>query len=388
VEITPASERGRPSVSGRPSEPAAAAERSRQGARSTRRIAIAAIVVALLAIGLAAWRVVSPPGSPCQSTAWNVAPATGDLPAGWTLTSSQYDIDRKSMTLLGPSPSAQTTNQAVVYATITCYAQDAADAVSRSVAATTAAGQQVTQRPDLGEQGFSAVDRSGAAFIQFRHGSVVAYIAASGDATAAEANAVASAFDRAMGGNGGTAGGGGAVGASPASSENGAVPSGTSASESAGASPSAAAPELEAALPTRVGTATLTIESATGPTVLGTDQGSRAITAALRAAGKTADDFRVAQAFDTSGGTDLSIVAISVPGVKLDTLRTLVLDAWLVANGAGVKTDSVTLAGHPFTRIDFGDQGALDYVLATADRVIVIQTADANLASQAAAALP
>ncbi|HEY8869403.1 MAG TPA: hypothetical protein VIM30_08420 [Candidatus Limnocylindrales bacterium] len=342
----------------------------------------------MLAIGLAAWRVIAPAGSPCQSTAWNVTPAGGDLPAGWTITSNQYDIDRKSMTLLGPTPSSQTANQAVIYATITCYTQDAADAVKRSIAATTAAGQQVTERPDLGDQGFASVDRSGAAVIQFRHGSVVADIAASGDATSAEANAVASAFDRAMGGNGATAGaGGGNTSVSPASSDAGAIPSGASASESAGASASAAAPELEAALPTVVGTTSLTIQSATGPTVLGTDQGSRAITAALRAVGKTADDFRVAQAFDTSGATDLTIVAISVPGMKPDALRALVLNAWLVATGPGVKTDSIALAGRAFSRVDYGDKGALDYVLSLTDRVIVIQTADANLAGQAAAAL-
>ena len=82
------------------------------------------------------------------------------------------------------------------------------------------------------------------------------------------------------------------------------------------------------------------------------------------------------------------MVAISVTGMQPDALRSLVLDSWLVASGAGVKSDSVTLAGHTFTRIDYGDKGTLDYVLASTDRVVIIETADANLASAAAAALP
>jgi hypothetical protein len=64
------------------------------------------------------------------------------------------------------------------------------------------------------------------------------------------------------------------------------------------------------------------------------------------------------------------------------------MDSWLAASGAGVKTSSVTLAGRTFTRIDYGDQGAIDYVTAETDKVIVITTADASVAQQAAAALP
>ena len=364
----------------------AAAERGRRRAQSSRRIALAALVVAVLAIGLGAWRVIVPPGSPCQSVAWNVAPAAADLPAGWTIAGIQYDVDRKLMTVIGPAPATQTASQPLVYATVTCYAQDAADAVTRSGAAATAAGEQVTLRPDLGEQGFASVGSSGTAFIEFRHGNVVASIAASGGATAAEAGTVASAVDRAMGGTG--AGSAASVSASGVGAVSSRASTAPSASASGGASPSPAAPELEAALPKKVGAATLTIQSATGTTILGTDQGSRAIAAALRAAGKTAADLRVAQAFDVSSTVDLQILAFSVTGMSLDSVRSLVLDSWLVASGAGVKRDSVTLAGHAFTRIDYGDKGIQDYVLATADRVIIIETADANLASAAAAALP
>jgi hypothetical protein len=74
--------------------------------------------------------------------------------------------------------------------------------------------------------------------------------------------------------------------------------------------------------------------------------------------------------------------------MKLDALLALVKDSWLAASGAGVKEDQVTLGGRTFTRIDYGDQGTKNYILAEDNKVIVIETADADLAAQAAAALP
>ena len=308
-----------------------------------------------------------------------------ELPAGWTISSSQYDLGRKTMTLLGPTPPDGAGNQAVLYTTITCYAQGAADSVTRTAAAAKAAGQTVTQRTDLGEQGFLAADASGAIFLQFRRGSVVVYLAASGDATSAEVDAVAASFDNAMGGTAvvppvGTPDAGRA---SPS-----VVPSIPIESGAPSGSAAAVAPELEAALPKKVGDTVLTIESAAGTTILGTDQGSRAIVAALRAEGKVADDLKVAQAYDAAGQADLSILAVTVTGMKLDALKKLVLDSWLAATGAGVKSDTVALAGHSFTRIDYGDGGMKDYLLAEGNLVIIIETADANVAAQAAAALP
>ena len=154
-------------------------------------------------MALAAWRALSPAGSSCQETAWDTTPKDRDLPAGWTTNASQYDVDRKQMTVVGPAPADDTTAQAVVYVTITCFPTGAADAVTRSGDAAAAAGQTVTDRDDLGDQAFSAQDGSGATFVQLRHGDVVAYLAASGDATATEVDQLASAFDKALGGDGG-----------------------------------------------------------------------------------------------------------------------------------------------------------------------------------------
>lgn len=362
-------------------------------ARTNRRLALAALAIALLATGLVAWRFLAPADAGCQTTAWDVSPAVEQLPSGWTISASQYDVSRKTLTLLGPTPQDTTTNRAVLYATVTCYSQGAADSVTRSEAAATAAGQAVAQRTDLGEQGFLATDTSGAMFLQFRRGSVVVYLAASGDATSDEVNAVASAFDLSMSGTAAAAPvgtldlGAGASLAAPSAAPSG-VPSSPSASESPTASGSPAAPQLEAALPRQVGTTVLTVESAVGTSILGADQGSRAIVAALRAEGKTTDDLLVAQAYDATGVADLTILAVSVTGMKLDAVKSFVLTSWLAASGAGVKTDTIALAGRSFTRVDYGDGGSMDYLLAEGDVVIIIQTADATVAAAAAAALP
>jgi hypothetical protein len=356
-----------------------------RAARTNRRIAVIALVGALVALGLVTWRFVLPADAGCQSTAWAASPAIEELPLGWTVSSSQYDVSRKTMTLLGPLPSDSTTNQAVLYATVTCYPQGAAESVSRSADAAAAAGQTVTSRSDLGDQGFLATDASGAIFLQFRHADVVVYIAASGDATSDEVDAVASAFDRAMGGDGAAV----AIGTPDTGAPS---PSADQPSADASAAPipteSPAAPELEAAMPTQVGDITLTVESALGTDILGDDQGSRAIIAALRADGKTPDDLRVAQAYDATGQADLRILGVSVTGMSLDSIKALVISSWLAATGPGVSTDTVTLGGHEFTRIDYGDGGSVDYLLAEGDHVLLIETADATLAEQAAAALP
>jgi hypothetical protein len=360
-----------------------------QQARLTRRLAVGALVIALVAVGLAAWRLVAPGGASCQSTAWSAAPSVADLPAGWSISATQYDVDRLSVTLLGQAPQGQTTSRPVVYATVTCYPQDAAAAVTKAQAAASSTGQIVSARADLGDQAYTALDQSGASFIQFRHGDVVAYLAASGQVTAVQVETVASAFDRALGGHGTTAAIGspapsGAASAAPSDAATPVAPTSPAPSPSA----AAAAPELEAALPATVAGTTLTISSAVGASVLGSDAGSRAIIAALRADGKAVADFRAAQAHDATGAVDLTILALKVTGMKSATLEKIVLDTWLSATGTGVKTSAVTLGGQAYTKVDYGDGGALSYITTRGDIVIVIETSVLDLATKAAAALP
>lgn len=352
--------------------------------RTSRRLAVAALVLSIVGVGLAAWNVLRAGDGGCQVAAWSTTPALQDMPAGWSIASSQYDIARKSMSFLAPLPADTTQGQAVVYATITCYPDGAADAVARSADASTAAGQLVVGRNDLGDQGFSASDDSGATFLQFRHDRIVVYLAASGEATATEVDQLASAFDRALGGDGGAIAVGTQDVATPAPIE-----STDPAAPTEPAAPSeVAAPHLESLLPTKVADVNLLVDSATGSMFLGEDQGSRAIAAALRADGRSPDDLGVAQAVDESSATDLSILAVGVTGMTGDKVLKIVLELWLAATGTGVTRDTVTLAGGAYTRIDRGDGGVLDYVIVKDDVVLVITTTNPDLAAAAAATLP
>jgi hypothetical protein len=344
---------------------------------------MAALVVAIAALGFAAVQVLAPAAS-CQDEAWNVQPSTGNLPAGWSIAATQYDLNRKTMSFTGPYPADEYGTQASVISTITCFEQGAADAVDRSQQASVDAQQTVTVRDDLGDQAYSAVDDSGATFLQLRKGRVVVYLAGSPDTSAAEVDGIASAFDLALGGDGGTI-----------------TPATVAPSDDLGlgsiepdASASPAAPDLVAMLPTQVGDITLVTDSATGSSFLGTDQGSRAVMAALRDAGRQVDDLRVAQAYDelqTYGdpsASDLSILLVTVDGMPVEQTQAMVLDVWLAATGPGVTQEPVKLAGKTYTRVDYGDQGLVDYVRNDGDVVVVITTTDPDLAEATAAAMP
>ena len=342
------------------------------------------MVIAIAGLGLAASRFLVAGDATCQEGAWEVRPATDDLPAGWSVSAGQFDINRQQITLLGPFPEDETAAQAVVYTTVTCFPHGAADAVARSQEASRDAQQVVTPRDDLSDGGFSATDESGATFTQFRADSIVVYLAASADATPAEVDVIASAFDKALGGDGGAI----AVGtpdpgvvvpsdgiASVEPSEE--VPSG-----------SAVAPSLEARLPTEVGEIALTVDSALGTDVFGEDSSSRAFIAALRAEGKTPEDVTLAQAYDESGAADLSILAVEVDGLAQEKTQAIMLDSWLAASGAGITRLPQTIAGREFIVVDYGDEGTKDYVLAEDGTVIIITTASTEVANAAAAALP
>ncbi len=360
--------------------------------RTTRQIAVAAVILAVLALALTMFRAIVPgassatAGSACQQTAWDTMPTAAQMPRDWTVQGATYEINRKSMSLLGPAPADGTSAQAQIYVTVTCYPTGAGDAVTRAAAASKDAGQTVDDRPDLGDQAFTALDgASGARFLQLRHGDVVVDLAASGDATQTEVDQLASGFDVALGGDGGTI----ATpdpNASAAPSEDLSSPG---ASDQAPASSSPTAPELEKLLPTTVGSITLSVSSLVGSDVFSQSTGgSQAVIAALRADGKSVDALRYAQAVDAATGADLGVFAIRVDGLGIDKVRQFVIATWLTGSGPGVTRTSVTLAGKTFTRIDYGDGSTMNYVTAKGDAVIYFSTADPAIAAQAAAALP
>ena len=66
-----------------------------------RMVAVAALALALVAVGLAAWQLIATPGS-CQQAAWDVEPDAEDLPADWALSAVQYQLSQKILSYLGP----------------------------------------------------------------------------------------------------------------------------------------------------------------------------------------------------------------------------------------------------------------------------------------------
>ncbi|MGO9181073.1 MAG: hypothetical protein ACLQHS_17695 [Candidatus Limnocylindrales bacterium] len=158
-------------------------------------------------------------------------------------------------------------------------------------------------------------------------------------------------------------------------------------SAAASAAPSPAAPLLEAEMPHAVNGTTLTVQSATDATSLGTTPSNRALDAAMTSLGKTPADLEVADAADASGALALSVLGFRVAGVDPAKLRTVVLDAWLSINTPGVTVSSVNLAGTPATVVAYRDSGPSEYVLVHGDSVLVIETADQSLAANVVAAL-
>lgn len=82
------------------------------------------------------------------------------------------------------------------------------------------------------------------------------------------------------------------------------------------------------------------------------------------------------------------MIAIAVDGLSNAKTRKIVLDSWLAASGSGVKKEDVDLGGRTVTRVDYGDDGAKDYVVTEDGAVIVITTADETLATDAIKVLP
>jgi hypothetical protein len=350
-----------------------------------------ALAVAILGLGISVAALVGLGGASCGTTAWNAVPAAADLPAGWSLGTSQVAVNSLATSLFGPPSADGTASGPAIYAMVSCYNADAATALERSRAAAEAAGETVVDRPDLGDAGFVVQDASSVTTaVYFRRGGLVAYLTPSGevDASALEtaASAVAAAVDRAA-----TEATFPPV-AAASSSAAPAVSGEPSPSELAGASespePSAVAPELLALLPKEVAGTALASDSAVGTDVLGSDTPSRAMIAALGSIDKTADDLRVAQAQDSGGVLDLYILAFSVPGTPAASLRPIIVDAWLSGSAPGVATSTVTLGGRELTKVSYGDGGSVSYVRATGEAVIIIETSDEALAGTVAALLP
>ncbi len=144
------------------------------------------------------------------------------------------------------------------------------------------------------------------------------------------------------------------------------------------------APDLEALLPQAVGGSTLTRQSVTGTSALGTDATSQALLASLSQYSKTSGDLQIAEAHDPTGTAQVQLFAFRVSGLSGSQLAAAIVASWM-ANTTQTPTQSqATVAGHSVTKVSYA-QGATDYVYATDTVAFDIETADASVA---AAVLP
>jgi hypothetical protein len=355
--------------------------------------AAAALVLALVAVGLSAVAILRPAAASCQVAAWNAVPKASEMPSGWTIGATDIYPDNQTTTIAGPA-SDSGSGGSTIYASVTCFGDRAPDAIDRSEQASKDAGRSVTPLDGIGEAGYAiAGDTAGASALQFRRGSLVAYLASSGVVTQAEllqaGSAVDAALRRALGDAGATAVPVPSSAATPAGSPSGApAASGDASPEPSQAVASPVAPELEALMPRQVSGTTLVVQSATGDQVLGTDAASKALVSALDSFGKKPADLQIAQAYDEASVLDLTVLGFRVPGVPAAKLQPAVLQTWLFSGATGVTTKETTVSGVKVTELSYGGSTSVSYVAVRKDAVIIVQSGDAAIAAAALAALP
>lgn len=356
-------------------------------------VAIAALVIALVAVGLSAVAILRPAVASCQVAAWDAVPKASEIPSGWMIGSTDVYPDNQTTTIAGPA-SASGSAGSTIYASVTCFGDRASDAISRTEQASKDAGRSVTPLDGIGETGYAiAGDTTGASALQFRRGPLVAYVASSGTVTDAELRQAGSAVDAAVRRALGEAGVTPAPVPSSVSPPVGSPAGSPAASGGASPEPSQAvaspvAPELEALMPRLVSGTTLVVQSATGDQVLGTDAASKALVSALNSFGKKPTDLQIAQAYDAASQLDLTVLGFRVPGVSAATFKPAVLQTWLLSGATGVTTKETTVSGVQVTEVSYGGATSVSYVALRKDAVIVVQSGDAAIAAAALAALP
>jgi hypothetical protein len=318
----------------------------------------------------------------CRSDAWGAIPDSANLPPDWSLGSTDLNANGMTISIVGPASADGSTQQPAVYASVTCYGDVAATAMSQNKAAAKAAGARVTDRASAGDAYDVDNPATGSVTTLFRVGSLIGQVADAGSASPSDRDLITRAVATAMGDDRAAGVAGVAASDDAAASDASLEPVG-----SGGPSPSSLAPELEAKLPTEIGGTPLTIQSTSADEVFGTDPNSRALTARIRALGAQTSDLQVAQAYDDSNQVDLSIVAFRLPGKDGTKLRDAIVDTWLSANVAGVTKSDVTLGGKQLTKIDYGDAGTVEYVYKGPDYVVVIDTSDPAVATEVASKL-
>lgn len=322
---------------------------------------------------------------PCRRAAWAAVPATSDLPTGWNLSSTDLNANGMTVSIAGPTSPDNSTDQPIVYASVTCYGDVAQTAMSQYRSAAQTAGATVTTR-GLGDDAYDVKSKSsGSVTTLFRVGGLIGQVANAGSTDPADLATITEAVASAMGDATAAGSGGAAAASNGAPTGSGGQPGG---SPEVGASQAPGAPELEAHLPTDIAGTQLTVQSGTAADGLGGDPASQALAASLPRLGIKLTDLQVAHAFDESQTLDLDLFGFRLAaGGDVAKLRTAIINTWLSGAVPGVKQSSVTLGGKTFTKIDFGLGGRTDYVYRGKDYLIVIETGDAGVATEVASSL-
>jgi hypothetical protein len=146
------------------------------------------------------------------------------------------------------------------------------------------------------------------------------------------------------------------------------------------------AAELEALLPDKIGTATLTKLSWSGQDFVNANTGSPELKTWLESLGKSLSDVSAAAAFDVTGGT--SIFAFRVNGVDHTTLFTAFQQAAIKSGETPTPYTNQTVGGKQVAVAPANGTGESNYVYGVADLIFIVSTKDPATAAEALSKLP
>jgi hypothetical protein len=355
------------------------------------RIGIAALIVAVVALAMSAIQVGLAATDACDAAAWEAVPAEESLPAGWTVGETQISNEALELSLDGPS--AAEGGAATAFASVSCHGTTASAFVDRSSRAAEAAGQSPIEIAPIGDQRWATRSSDfSTTQITFRRGGLVVELEGSTSIDLAVLEEIARAIDATITGSEHVpasveASASGVAIASPSAPASASVPASSSAEPTA--VPSQAAPELVGLLPEEIEGLAMTINSATGDSVLGADDAqSRAVRTGLAALGRVDTDLQVAQAFDPTRELDMYLLAFRLADSDPGELTELIERVWLFTGSPGVTRDVQTIGGKEVAVVSYDDELNDQYVYSFQDAVFLIDAADAAVAERVVAALP
>jgi len=360
--------------------------------RSVAVTAVLSVLATALAIAAIVITTRSPDSTGCATVAWKAIPDGAALPTGWSLVSNQIYVDSLATTVAGPTPSSG--QRPVVFATITCFGNDAPLALRRAHEGAIAAGGTDVAIAAIGDETYANVSSAAATTTIFlRRGSLVAAVSAPLSVNQTTLAAVGRTLDTAMTRALAVSPDATPIAqptAAPSSAAASPVASQVAGSAAPSASPSGAeshvAPTLERLLPKTVGTTTLATQSVLGSTALGSGTASQSLIASLKNLGKTPADLEIAGAYDPTSALDLHLFAYRVVGVDATELGRAVIESQLTDTAAGAASSQVTVGGHAVTKISF-TSGTPVYIDVLNGVVYAVQSSDSNLVATVISAL-